>query len=229
MLCATHYFLLLSHRNFKKMAAEQTQYTPIKDGMSLMGRMLKRAFDVALALPCMVLASPMMLFCYVAIKREDGGPAIYRQERIGLGGKPFFIYKFRTMRLDYRETEPQLTAEGDVKNLTRIGRWLRDRHIDELPQFWNVLKGDMSFVGPRPERAFFIQQIEARNPHYRDLYQIRPGITSYATLHNGYTYNIEKMMKRLELDLYYLEHRSCVVDMKILWNTLYYIVSGKKI
>lgn len=138
------------------------------------------------------------------------------------------IYKFRTM-VACAEPEgiPQL-AEIDDKRLTRFGRWLRGHHLDELPQLWNVLKGDMSFIGYRPERKYFIDQIMQHDARYELLYAIRPGVTSYATRYNGYTDTMEKMLKRLEYDLYYLEHRSMRMDMKILWETFISIVGGKK-
>ena len=112
--------------------------------------------------------------------------------------------------------------------MTKTGKFLREHHLDELPQLWNVFIGDMSFIGPRPERKFYIDQIIKRDPRYTYLYQIRPGVTSYATLYNGYTDTIEKMVRRLELDLYYLRHRSLFFDAKILWLTFWSIVSGKK-
>lgn len=190
---------------------------------------LKRSFDIILSILLLIIFSPVFLFCYIAIK-IGGGPAIYKQERIGKGGKPFYIYKFRSMKVDAEKQGPQLSANLEKEDrLTKIGKFIRGHHLDELPQFWNVLKGDMSFIGPRPERQFFIDKIMERDPRYVCLYQIRPGITSYATLYNGYTDTIEKMLKRLEYDLYYLEHGSFGFDMKILFKTFVSIVSGKKI
>lgn len=190
---------------------------------------LKRSFDIILSILLLIIFSPVFLFCYIAIK-IGGGPAIYKQERIGKGGKPFYIYKFRSMKVDAEKQGPQLSANLEEEDrLTKIGKFIRGHHLDELPQFWNVLKGDMSFIGPRPERQFFIDKIMERDPRYVCLYQIRPGITSYATLYNGYTDTIEKMLKRLEYDLYYLEHGSFGFDMKILFKTFVSIVSGKKI
>ena len=189
---------------------------------------MKRALDFILAVICLVFFSPLMFFCTVAIKREDGLPAIYRQERIGLHGKPFLIYKFRTMRMDAEEGGiPRLLEEPNDPRLTKVGRILRRHHLDELPQLWNVFKGDMAFIGPRPERKYYIDQIIQHDPRYVYLYQIRPGVTSYATLYNGYTDTMEKMLKRLDLDLYYLEHRSWWFDAKILVKTFINIVFGK--
>jgi lipopolysaccharide/colanic/teichoic acid biosynthesis glycosyltransferase len=131
------------------------------------------------------------------------------------------------MKVDAEKYGPALYQDED-KRLTKIGKFLRDHHLDELPQLWNVLIGDMSFIGPRPERQFFIDQIMEHDSRYTLLYQIRPGVTSYATLYNGYTDTMEKMLRRLELDLYYLEHNSLWFDIKILWMTFTSIVFGKK-
>ena len=187
-----------------------------------------RALDVLISGCCLVVFAPLFLLCWWPIRREDGGPAIFRQERVGKGGKVFFIYKFRTMRLDAESQGPQLSPvkERDDR-LLRIGVFLRDHHLDELPQLWNVFIGDMAFVGPRPERPYYIEQIMKHDPRYELLYQVRPGVTSYATLYNGYTDTMEKMLRRLELDLYYLEHRSLSLNLKILWLTFFRIVSGR--
>jgi len=187
---------------------------------------MKRTIDFLLSFICLVVFSPLFLICYLAIK-IGGGPAIYKQERIGLHGKPFYIYKFRSMVVDAEKDGEALYQHEDEKRMTKIGKFLRKHHLDELPQLWNVFKGDMAFIGPRPEREYYIKQIIERDPRYVDLYQIRPGVTSYATLYNGYTDTIEKMLRRLELDLYYLEHRSLWMDAKILFRTFVNIVSGK--
>ena len=189
---------------------------------------VKRIIDFLIAAGCLIIFSPLFLICYIAVKWEDGGPAFYQQERIGLHGKPFFIYKFRSMRVDAEKDGSALYQHEKDDRMTKVGKFLRDHHLDELPQLWNVLKGDMAFIGPRPERQYYIDQIIQRNPRYTELYQIRPGVTSYATLYNGYTDTLEKMLKRLELDLYYLEHRSWWFDMKILFKTFISIVFGKK-
>ena len=150
-------------------------------------------------------------------------PVIYSQERIGRGGKPFRIYKFRTMVVDAeKDGVPQLEQDDDPR-LTEFGKALRKRHLDELPQIWNVLKGDMSFVGYRPERQFFIDQIMEHNPDYQLLFQTAPGVTSMATIKNGYTDTMEKMLKRLDMDLDYLRHRSLWLDMKIVFQTVFNI------
>ena len=207
----------------------RTTDTPyIDDGMNEFERNVKRITDLIVALICLVVFSPLFLICYIAIKREDGGPAIFKQERIGRFGRPFYIYKFRSMRVDAEKDGPALYQHENDKRMTKVGKFLRDHHLDELPQLWNVVKGDMAFVGPRPERKYYIDQIIERDPRYVYLYQIRPGVTSYATLYNGYTDTIEKMLRRLELDLYYLEHRSWWFDIKTLAMTFIGIVFGKK-
>ena len=196
--------------------------------MNNIQRIVKRTVDVIISAITLVVFSPLFLYCYLMVRKEDGGTAIFSQERIGLHGKPFFIYKFRSMKMNAEEDEPLLFSQENDERLTRIGKTLREHHLDELPQLWNVLKGDMSFVGPRPERKFYIDQIMKHNPDYVKLYQIRPGVTSYATLYNGYTDTMEKMLRRLDLDLYYLDHNSLLFDMKILWMTFTSIVFGKK-
>lgn len=200
----------------------------IADGMNAFQRNTKRVVDCLLALVAMILFSPMFALCYIMVKREDGGPAIFRQERIGRFGRPFTIYKFRSMKVEAEESEPLLLPSGNENSrLTKIGRFLRKHHLDELPQLWNVFIGDMAFVGPRPERAYYIKLIEKEDPRYYMLYQIRPGVTSYATLYNGYTDTMEKMLIRLQYDLDYLENRSWALDATILLKTFLYIVFGK--
>lgn len=191
---------------------------------------MKRFLDFLIACVCIIVFAPLFVVCFIAILLEDGQPAIYTQERIGLHGKPFNIYKFRSMRRDAEQEGPQLLLDGAMNDprLTRVGRFLRAHHLDELPQLWNVLRGDMAFIGYRPERKFYIDQIMERDPRYELLYKIRPGVTSYATLYNGYTDTIEKMLRRLELDLYYLEHQSMWFDTKVLFKTFISIVFGKK-
>lgn len=202
---------------------------PQADGMTRAGHALKRTFDVALSGLLLLLFSPLIGLCALAVKLGDGGPAIYRQERIGRNGRPFDILKFRSMRIDAeRGGSPALYAGDEDPRLTKVGRFLRQHHLDELPQLWNVFRGDMSFIGYRPERQYYIDQIMARNPRYRYLYQIRPGVTSYATLYNGYTDTLEKMLTRLDLDLYYLRNHSVMFDVKVLGLTFLNIVAGRK-
>ena len=191
--------------------------------------MIKRLLDIIGSLVGLVVFSPVFLAAYVSLKLSASGPAIYRQERIGRGGKPFFIYKFRTMVGDSEVGGIPLLAEENDVRLTKVGRFLRSHHLDELPQLWNVLRGDMSFVGYRPERKYFIDKIMEIRPDYAELYKIRPGITSFATLYNGYTNTMEKMIRRLDLDLEYLRNMSLAEDMKIVACTFFSIVSGRKI
>ena len=202
--------------------------TPQQDGMSWLGHWVKRSFDIALSGILLLVFAPLIGICALLVKKEDGGPVIFAQERIGLRGKPFNIYKFRTMRVDAEHGTPALYSGEDDPRLTRTGRFLRAHHLDELPQLWNVFKGDMSFIGYRPERQYYIDQIMACNSRYRYLYQIRPGVTSYATLYNGYTDTLEKMLTRLDLDLYYLRNHSVWFDVKVLGLTFLSIVTGKK-
>ena len=201
--------------------------TEIKNRNNRMERFVKRSTDILLSVPCLILSSPLFAIISLAIKWEDGLPIIYKQERIGLHGKPFYIYKFRSMKADAEKDGPNLLEiEGDTR-LTHVGKFIRTHHLDELPQLWNILKGDMSLVGPRPERKYYIDQIMEHDPRYTYLYQIRPGATSYATLYNGYTDTMPKMLRRLSLDLFYLEHRSWWFDAKILFKTMMNIMFGK--
>ena len=200
----------------------------IEDGMNEVERNIKSIGDFVIAAICLVVFSPLFLVCYIAVRREDGGPAIFKQERLGRFGRPFYIYKFRSMRVDAEKDGPALYQHERDDRMTKVGKFLREHHLDGLPQLYNVLIGDMAFIGPRPERKYYIDQIMEHDPRYRYLYQIRPGVTSYATLYNGYTDTMEKMLRRLELDLYYLEHRSWWFDIKILFKTFINIVFGKK-
>lgn len=200
-----------------------------RDRMSLFGHMIKRGFDILLSGGLLLVFSPVIALCAIIIKREDGGPVLFVQERIGRGGKPFNIYKFRSMRTDAEASgTPALYSGNEDPRLTKVGRFLRTHHLDELPQLWNVFRGDMSFIGYRPERQYFIDQIKQYNARYDYLFQIRPGVTSYATLYNGYTDTIDKMLTRLDLDLYYLRNHTIWFDMKVLGLTFLSIVSGKK-
>ncbi len=203
----------------------------VKDGMNSFERNVKRLCDFLVSSVALIVALPLFIICYILIKLDDGGPAIYAQERIGRFGRPFYIYKFRSMRVDSEKNGPQLSSQGGANDnrLTKIGSFLRAHHLDELPQLWNVFCGDMSFVGPRPERKYFIDQILEHDTRYTCLYQIRPGVTSYATIYNGYTDTMEKMLRRLEYDLYYLHHRTWWLDIKILWLTFWGVVSGRKL
>ena len=187
---------------------------------------IKRALDVIFSLSVMVLLSPVYVFLYVLVYATSKGQAIYRQERIGLHGIPFYILKFRTMCVDAEQQTPMLSQDNDPR-ITRVGAFLRKYRLDELPQMWNVLRGDMSLVGPRPERAYFIRQIEQKAPYYCLLYKIRPGLTSWGPIKVGYTDTIDKMVERLNYDITYMENMSLRLDLKILFFTIGVIIDGK--
>lgn len=190
---------------------------------------MKRLFDLVCVFFASIFFSPFFLAVYIAIKLEDGGPAIFKQERIGRGGKPFMLYKFRSMKVNAEgDGKPQLWQGEEDARLTKVGKFIRNHHLDELPQFWNIWKGDMSFVGYRPERQYFIDQIVKENPDYVKLYTMRPGVFSEATLYNGYTDTMEKMLKRLEMDLDYMERQSLWLDIVIIFKTGVSILTGKK-
>ena len=196
------------------------------DAMGCVQRTVKRLFDIVFSLAGMIILSPVYLVIAIMLKRQKNGPAIFSQERIGYRGKPFTIYKFRTM--SEPEKEPQLVAKSSIGQSTKTELFLREHHLDELPQLWNVLKGDMSVVGPRPERRFYIDKIMANDPSYVLIYEMRPGLTSEATLYNGYTDTMEKMLIRQHMDTDYLKRRSLALDASIIAKTFISIVSGKK-
>ena len=188
---------------------------------------IKRTFDICAATAGMVVLSPLMAFIALQVKLSSKGPIIYSQERIGQYGLPFRIYKFRTM-IDHAEADgkPQITHDNDPR-ITKVGHWLRKYRLDELPQLWNILKGDMAIVGPRPERPYFIEQIMKEAPYYCLLYKVRPGLTSWGPIRVGYTDTIEKMIERLNCDIVYVENMSLLLDCKILFFTIDVILRGK--
>ena len=198
------------------------------DAMGKLQRCVKRAFDFAAALVGLIISFPLFLLIGILITYQSNGPIFFRQIRIGYKGRPFAIFKFRTMSSVVEEEGPQLVAKCDNSNSTRLEQFLRGHHLDELPQLWNVLRGDMSFVGPRPERKFFIDKIMERTDRYQLIYEMRPGLTSEATLYNGYTDTMEKMLRRMEMDIHYLEHRTLWLDFTIIIKTVLKIVIGKK-
>ena len=189
---------------------------------------IKRSLDIVLSILGIIITSPLCLVIYFLIKREDGGPVIFRQERIGYGGKPFTIYKFRSMIIEAEKDDKPVLCQRKDKRMTKVGYFLREHHLDEIPQLWNILKGDMSLVGPRPERKFFVDRIISVNPDYKLLYKLRPGIFSPATLYNGYTDTMEKMLERLRIDLEYMRDKSFWLDVKIIYLTLTSLLTGKK-
>ena len=193
-----------------------------------MTNIYKRGFDIFFSLLGIILLSPVYLVIYLAVRITEGCPVIYSQERIGLNGEPFLIYKFRSMVNNTEENGTPMLAEEDDCRLTRIGRILRNTHLDELPQLWNVLKGDMSFVGPRPERKYFIERIMEHDKRYELLYQVRPGITSNATIYNGYTNTMGEMLRRLEMDLRDMSHQSLLSDIRIIAKTVLSIMGIRR-
>ena len=204
----------------------ETQHQPIKRP-SCFSRTMKRSFDIVCSLIGMIAFSWLMLIIWIAIRLEDHDPAIYKQERIGMHGKPFNIYKFRSMIVDAEAGGAQFCSKED-KRLTKVGKFIRVHHLDELPQLWNVLKGDMSFVGYRPERQIYIDQIMEHDPRFEWLYVMRPGLFSEATLYNGYCDTMEKLLKRLEMDLNYMTNCSFWTDIKIITLTAISVLTGKK-
>ena len=188
---------------------------------------IKRAFDIVASALGLILLSPLFALIALQVKLSSRGPVFYSQERIGLYGLPFHIYKFRTMVTDAEEAGlPQVTQDDDPR-ITEIGQWLRKYRLDELPQLWNILRGDMSIVGPRPERPFFIEQIMKEAPYYCLLYKVRPGLTSWGPIRVGYTDTTEKMIERLNCDIVYVENMSLLLDLKILFFTTGVIIKGK--
>lgn len=187
---------------------------------------MKRTFDIMASLIAMIVLSPLMAVIAVLVRLDSPGPIIYSQERIGLWGQPFRIYKFRTMVADAEQDTPLLSHEGDER-ITHIGKFLRKYRLDELPQLWNILKGDMSVVGPRPERQYFVEKIMVQAPYYCLLYKVRPGLTSWGPVKVGYTDTMEKMLQRLMYDITYTENMSIWLDMKILLRTVGVLVDGK--
>ena len=187
---------------------------------------IKRAFDIVVSAAMLVLLSPLYLILTLLVWYSSKGPVFYRQERIGLHGLPFEIIKFRTMCVHAETETPQLSADNDPR-ITKVGKWMRKYRLDELPQFWNILRGDMSIVGPRPERRYFINQIEEKAPYYCMIYKIRPGLTSWGPIKVGYTDTLDKMIRRLNYDIVYVENMSLTLDIKIMFHTIGVIFNGK--
>ncbi len=186
---------------------------------------IKRAFDIAFSVVAMLLLLFPMLVIALMVKLTSPGAVFFRQERVGLHGRPFSIIKFRSMVANAESKGPQLSSATDPR-ITSVGRFLRRTRMDELPQFWNVLKGEMSLVGPRPERQHFIHEITKLAPHYRHLHKVRPGITSWGQVKFGYAENVEQMLRRLKYDILYIENMSLAVDLKILAYTALIVLRG---
>ncbi len=186
----------------------------------------KRILDVCVSLFFLVLMSPVYLITAILVKFSSPGPIFFKQSRIGLHGKEFKIIKFRSMFVGAENKGPQLSSENDTR-ITPFGRFMRKTRLDEIPQFYNVLVGDMSLVGPRPERQFFIDQILKYAPHYKHLHKVRPGITSWGQVKYGYAENVEQMLERLKYDIIYIENMSLAVDFKILFFTIATVIQGR--
>ncbi|HNU56380.1 MAG TPA: sugar transferase [Flavobacteriales bacterium] len=186
---------------------------------------LKRAIDICASALALIVLTPVFIVLAIGVKLSSPGPIFFWQERIGKHGRPFRIVKFRSMYADAERHGPQLSSTSDPR-ITSFGRWMRKTRMDELPQFWNVLKGEMSLVGPRPERQHFIDAIMEMAPHYRHLHKVRPGITSWGQVKFGYAENVEQMVRRLKFDVLYIENMSIAMDLKILAYTVLIILKG---
>jgi exopolysaccharide biosynthesis polyprenyl glycosylphosphotransferase len=189
-------------------------------------RIAKRAFDIMSSLLLLLLFSPVFIFATLMTKFSSPGPIFYRQKRIGIHGKEFSIIKFRSMFNDAERTGPQLSSEEDDR-ITPWGRIMRKYRLDELPQFYNVIIGEMSIVGPRPERQFYIEQIIEKAPHYKHVQKVKPGITSWGMVKFGYAENVDEMIERLKYDLIYIENMNLLNDFKILFYTVLIVLQGR--
>lgn len=189
---------------------------------------LKTVFDYAVSVFCLILMTPLIVVLIIAIKISEDGPVLYSQKRVGRSGKLFSIYKFRSMHSGTEAGIPLISDKWD-KRLTPLGRFMRKYKFDEIPNFINVLKGEMSIVGPRPEQQHFVNQIVQKAPQYKQLHELKPGITSWGQVKYGYASNVDQMIERLEYDLYYLKNRSFWFDLKIAFLTILIIIRRKGI
>ena len=189
-------------------------------------RFMKRAIDVTIASTGFALALPLTVLTAIAVYLDSEGPILYSQERVGEGGRSFTIYKFRSMRVDAERGGAMWATDGDTR-VTRVGRFIRTTRLDELPQLWNVLRGDMSFVGPRPERPVFVDQLASEIPYYQQRHAVKPGVTGWAQVKYQYGSSVEDAMEKLRYDLYYIKHLSIALDLSIVFDTVKVILFGK--
>jgi len=198
----------------------------IREGFDASTKIIKRGFDICFSMLVLVIGAPLYLLIALITKLTSKGPVFYKQERVGINGRPFYIYKYRSMTVDAEKNGPQLSKDNDPR-ITKWGQIMRKTRLDELPQFWNVLKGDMSVVGPRPERHHFIQQIVEKAPGYQLLLSIKPGITSIGQVYYGYAENVDQMCQRMLFDLRYLNEVNIRTDIGIILQTVKVMFQGK--
>ena len=195
--------------------------------VSRLTRWLKRGFDLTLSLVLAIVSAPFMLLTAIAIALESGFPVLYCQERVGENGRLFTLCKFRSMRMDAEKGGTPIWAKDDDDRVTKVGRFIRKTRLDELPQLWNVVRGDMSFVGPRPERPFFVAELAKEIPFYQQRHAVKPGITGWAQVKYRYGSSIDDAMEKLRYDLYYIKHMSIVFDLTIVFDTVKVVLFRK--